>query len=472
MTEEITAFDLPVTGRVPAELRRPLPAQRAQPDRPGRPDYHWFLGAGMVHGVRLRDGRAEWYRNRWVRSRAVARPAARRGRRARSTRGWTSPPTRTSSPTPGAPWPRWSPARCPTSSPTSWTPSARATSAGPCPAVSPRTPRPTRATGELHAIAYYWAWDHVQHVVVGTGRPVTSDHEHPGGRRADDARLRAHRQLPGAVRPAGHVQHGRRLGRAALPYTWNPAHPARVGLLPRDGSAGDIRWFEVDPCWVFHTLNAYDDGGRVVIDLCRYQGAYDVSSSRPRPLTLDRWIIDPAAGKVTQQRLDDRPRSSPRRRPGHLPAAPLRLQRGDRRCQPGHHLPERRLRRPGFRQRAAQARPGPGTAQAHEFGRDATAGEAVFVARRPPPTRTTATSWPSCTTPTAAPPTSSSSPPRTSPASLSHASTCPPGSRSASTAAGSRTAERRPGSEAPPAAYPASSWTARAGQLRRTPPGP
>ena len=28
--------------------------------------HHWFLGAGMVHGVRLRDGRAEWYRNRRV----------------------------------------------------------------------------------------------------------------------------------------------------------------------------------------------------------------------------------------------------------------------------------------------------------------------------------------------------------------------------------------------------------------------
>ena len=26
----------------------------------------------MVHGVRLRDGKAEWYRNRWVRSKAVA----------------------------------------------------------------------------------------------------------------------------------------------------------------------------------------------------------------------------------------------------------------------------------------------------------------------------------------------------------------------------------------------------------------
>ncbi|WP_263053883.1 carotenoid oxygenase family protein, partial [Mycobacterium ulcerans] len=33
--------------------------------------YHWFTGDGMVHGVALRDGRASWYRNRWVRSMPV-----------------------------------------------------------------------------------------------------------------------------------------------------------------------------------------------------------------------------------------------------------------------------------------------------------------------------------------------------------------------------------------------------------------
>ncbi|MHB9848559.1 carotenoid oxygenase family protein [Streptomyces krungchingensis] len=35
--------------------------------------HHWMLGEGMVHGVRLRDGRAERYRNRRIRSSAVAR---------------------------------------------------------------------------------------------------------------------------------------------------------------------------------------------------------------------------------------------------------------------------------------------------------------------------------------------------------------------------------------------------------------
>src|SRR6202021_1415503 len=66
----------------------------------------------------------------------------------------------------------------------------------------------------------------------------------------------------------------------------------------------------------------------VVSALCRYQGAYDVSALDGRgPLTLDRWIVDPAAGKVTEQRLDDRLQEFPRvddrvisRPPGTSPA--------------------------------------------------------------------------------------------------------------------------------------------------------
>ena len=64
---------------------------------------------------------------------------------------------------------------------------------------------------------------------------------------------------------------------------------------------------------MFHTLNAYDDAGRVVLDVCRYDRAYDVSlMTASGPLTLDRWIIDPTARKVTTRRLDDRPQEFPR----------------------------------------------------------------------------------------------------------------------------------------------------------------
>jgi carotenoid cleavage dioxygenase-like enzyme len=72
VTEEITAYDLPVTGTLPAELNGRYLRNGPNPLGLDDPNYHWFIGHGMVHGVRLRDGKAEWYRNRWVRSKAVA----------------------------------------------------------------------------------------------------------------------------------------------------------------------------------------------------------------------------------------------------------------------------------------------------------------------------------------------------------------------------------------------------------------
>ena len=71
VSEEVTAFDLAVTGEVPADLDGRYLRNGPNPVHPD-PKQHWFVGDGMVHGVRLRDGKAEWYRNRWVRSGSTA----------------------------------------------------------------------------------------------------------------------------------------------------------------------------------------------------------------------------------------------------------------------------------------------------------------------------------------------------------------------------------------------------------------
>ena len=69
----MTAIDLEVTGTLPAELDGRYLRNGPNPVGPVDPaTHHWFVGDAMVHGVRLRDGRAEWYRNRWVRSNAVS----------------------------------------------------------------------------------------------------------------------------------------------------------------------------------------------------------------------------------------------------------------------------------------------------------------------------------------------------------------------------------------------------------------
>jgi carotenoid cleavage dioxygenase len=101
---------------------------------------------------------------------------------------------------------------------------------------------------------------------------------------------------------------------AGFPYTWKDDRPARVGLIPLGGDGTDVRWFEVAPCYVFHPLNAHDDGERVVLDVVRYDRMFDQRRLGPddsAPL-LWRWTLDLTTGRVTEEQLADQPMEFPR----------------------------------------------------------------------------------------------------------------------------------------------------------------
>ena len=92
--EEYTLTDLEVTGRIPDHLDGRYLRNGSNPIGDVDPElYHWFMGDGMVHGIRIRDGKAEWYRNRWVRGPQARRRWASRHRPA-------IPAPRSSAPTP------------------------------------------------------------------------------------------------------------------------------------------------------------------------------------------------------------------------------------------------------------------------------------------------------------------------------------------------------------------------------------
>ncbi len=69
-----------------------------------------------------------------------------------------------------------------------------------------------------------------------------------------------------------------------LPYTFNIRHwrtkgalggfdaalPARIGILPRYAAGEDVVWINIDPCFVFHIINAYQSDGEIIVDACRY----------------------------------------------------------------------------------------------------------------------------------------------------------------------------------------------------------
>ena len=98
------------------------------------------------------------------------------------------------------------------------------------------------------------------------------------------------------------------------PFGWDPASGARLGVMPREGTNADVTWHEIDPCYVFHPLNAYEDGDRIELLVCRQDRAMaggfdDIESARAH---LWRWSIDQTAGTVTETQLDDRIADFPR----------------------------------------------------------------------------------------------------------------------------------------------------------------
>lgn len=301
---EVTAFDLPVTGTIPADLEgrwlRNGPNPRAAVDAA---THHWFLGSGMVHGVRLRGGRAEWYRNRYVAGPDDTGPNTNVGGFAGTT--WAmveagTPPYELDyelNPLGANPF--------------------HDTLTGPFSAH----PKYDAATGELHAMGYHWPdlIDHLHYVVVGSDGRVTRTVDIPV---ADMPMVHDMSLTPtyAIVYDLPVTVSLDVLGQGfPFPFAWNPDRAARVGLLPRAGTAADIIWCDVDPCFVFHPLNAYDaPDGTVVVDVCRYDRMMVADFNGPfteDPPTFDRWVIDPVARQVRETRIDDRPQEFPRHNP-------------------------------------------------------------------------------------------------------------------------------------------------------------
>lgn len=51
-------------------------------------------------------------------------------------------------------------------------------------------------------------------------------------------------------------------------WIWEPEREFYIGIMPRDGSVDDMRWFKRPACSVFHFMNAYTEGSKVIVDAC------------------------------------------------------------------------------------------------------------------------------------------------------------------------------------------------------------
>jgi carotenoid cleavage dioxygenase-like enzyme len=100
-----------------------------------------------------------------------------------------------------------------------------------------------------------------------------------------------------------------------MPFVWEESYGARLGIMPRNGGNADVKWIEIEPCYVVHTLNAFEQDGKIMFDAARYSEFPDVTFNSS-PGLMTRWTIDLATDKVTEETLDDRncdfPRLDPR----------------------------------------------------------------------------------------------------------------------------------------------------------------
>jgi carotenoid cleavage dioxygenase len=319
--KEITVTELPITGIVPDNLEGRY--VRTGPNPIMDPDpatYHWFLGTGMVHGVKLHDGRAEWYRNRYVRSAEVAAILGEPSRPGPVHAGIDFAVNtnviehagRSFVLVEGGPNPYELTYDLDTVGPSNFDGSLE----------GGYTPHPLRdpTSGELHAVSYFFGWgNRVQYSILGSdghARRIV-DIECAGPTAMHSFSLTENYvvlyDLPVTFDHKA-ISAGRAGSANVFPYRWNPDYQARVGVLPRASDAGGVRWFEIEPCYLFHTMNAYDENRRIVVHVVRHPKMFasEIPGPHEEAPTLDCWTIDLKAGKVVEDRLDDRAQEFPR----------------------------------------------------------------------------------------------------------------------------------------------------------------
>lgn len=315
MENELTLFDLPVTGTIPAALDGRYLRIGPNPAAPDPKGYHWFVGDGMLHGLRLEGGKARWYRNRWVRSTSVAEtlevPAAPGPRNGSFDTVNTNVIGHA-----GATWALVEAGSTPVRFSEDLESHAYDDFGGTLGGSFTAHPHRDPATGELHAICYEATEpDRIRYVVVdadGAVRrevPIPVKHGPSIHDCAVTARFAIILDLPVTF------SMGALIGGHSFPYRWSESHQARIGLLPREGEAKDVIWIDVPPCYIFHTANAFDlPDGRVVMDAVVFDRMFAESSEGPdaNPRGFERWVIDPASGTVSMTTIDASPQEFPR----------------------------------------------------------------------------------------------------------------------------------------------------------------
>ena len=329
---ETDAASLVVEGDLPRELNGTLYRNGPNPLYPPRSNYHYFGGDGMIHAATFDDGQVA-YRNRWVRTEKwLADKEA-----GEALFGSMGNPMDSDKRTKGV---RYNVANThivqhagrllaleegnpPFELDRDLNSLGSYTYAGELPGPMTAHPKVDAATGEMHFFCY--SLDGMGSPAMGyyvadaAGKlTVVEKFEAPYAAMVHDFVITENYVLF-PIFPAT-IDIGRAM-QGGAPIAWDRSLPSYIGVLRRGQPASEIRWVTGDPSYVFHPMNAYEDGEQIILDMHNYPAAPgfpSVDGTRPSradaEAVLERWTIAAADTSDTwaREQLDDRPTEFPR----------------------------------------------------------------------------------------------------------------------------------------------------------------
>lgn len=321
--EERTAPLRLLEGSLPDDLNGVYVRNGPNPQHAPVGRYHWFDGDGMVHAVQFADGRAT-YRNRWIRTDGfVSERDADRAIYSGILEPFAANPDAREKDTANtdviyhrdrllALWYR-------SGSPYALDPVTLDTVGkedfgGSLPAELSAHAKVDDQTGELVFFDYGIKQPHLRYGVVGPDGAVSHylGIELPGPRLPHDMAITENwsilMDLPLYADPDAAAAGRHRL-------VFDRDLPSRFALVPRHGSAAEVRWFEAGPCYIYHSINAWEENGAVILDVCRVKQPKALpadASPLAKMLTylrldahVHRFRFDLDTGQTTEQVLDD-----------------------------------------------------------------------------------------------------------------------------------------------------------------------
>ncbi len=327
-----------LSGEIPADLEGLFVRNGSNPafDPPGR--YHWFDGDGMVHGVHFSAGSAS-YRNRWVRTAGLeADLDAGHARLA----GILEQPDFS---VPGGPfkdtantdvvthagrlfalW--WLSGAVHELDPATLETLGVCTFGDTLGVTMNAHPKVDPATGEMVFTSYSMLPPYLHMGVVGPDSTVTHLEaiDLPGPRLQHDLAITPRYTV---LLDMSMMFDPDELARGRTRVRFFRDLPSRIGVVPRHGTNADVRWFDVAPFFMYHVINAHEEGDEVVLRGCRmadplvgddHNAVTPISLSRTIPhlghLRLEpvlwQWRCNLATGAVTEGPVDDTVSEFPR----------------------------------------------------------------------------------------------------------------------------------------------------------------